>query len=43
MNVTEGKCYSIREMEDLLSAAGFTAVRFTPTTADRSLITALKA
>lgn len=42
MSVTEGKCYSIQEMETLLSAAGFTDVRYLPTAADRSVITARK-
>lgn len=42
MNVTEGKCYSIGEMEALLAEVGFKEVRFTPTAADRSVITAIK-
>lgn len=42
MNVTEGKCYSVAEMEALLTQAGFSEVRYTPTTADRSVITATK-
>ena len=42
MSVTEGKCYSTREMETLLHKTGFTDVHFTPTVADRSIITALK-
>lgn len=42
MSVTEGKCYSTREMETLLSAAGFRAIRHTPTAADRSVISATK-
>ncbi len=42
MSVTEGKCYSIAEMEELLAAAGFSEVRFAPTTCDRSVLTALK-
>lgn len=42
MNVTEGKCYSTGEMETLLTEAGFTDMRHTPTTADRSVITAMK-
>lgn len=42
MSVTEGKCYSIGEMEALLAAAGFRDVRFAPTAADRSVITARK-
>jgi SAM-dependent methyltransferase len=42
MSVTEGKCYSIQEMDTLLAAAGFRDVRYTPTAADRSVITARK-
>jgi predicted O-methyltransferase YrrM len=42
MSVTEGKCYSIAEMETLLTEAGFRSVRLEPTAADRSVITALK-
>jgi SAM-dependent methyltransferase len=42
MNVTEGKCYSTSEMETLLQEAGFRDVRYQPTVADRSLITARK-
>lgn len=42
MASTEGKCYSIGEMEDMLSAAGFAGVQFRETEADRSVITARK-
>jgi hypothetical protein len=42
MSVTEGKCYSIGEMETLLTEAGFTEIVYTPTVADRSIITARK-
>lgn len=42
MSVTEGKCYSIAEMNDLLEATGFREVRYTPTVADRSFLTAEK-
>ena len=42
MSVTEGKCYSIGEMEALLGAAGFSDFRHTETAADRSIITARK-
>lgn len=42
MSVTEGKCYSVGEMETLLGEAGFREVRYTPTVADRSLILARK-
>ena len=40
MTITEGKCYSEKEMEDFLKQAGFTEVKYLPTAADRSLITA---
>jgi predicted O-methyltransferase YrrM len=42
MSVTEGKCYSIAEMESLLVDAGFRDFRFEETVADRSIITARK-
>jgi SAM-dependent methyltransferase len=42
MSVTEGKCYSIAEMETLLGAAGFSDFQYEPTVADRSFITARK-
>lgn len=42
MSVTEGKCYSIAEMETLLGAAGFRDFHYEPTVADRSFITATK-
>lgn len=42
MSVTEGKCYSISEMEMLLGESGFRDVRYEPTVADRSFITAQK-
>lgn len=42
MSVTEGKCYSIAEMETLLGDSGFRDVQLTPTVADRSIITARK-
>ena len=42
MSVTEGKCYSVGEMETLLSEAGFRDVHYEPTTADRSIVTARK-
>ena len=42
MNVTEGKCYSTREMETLLHETGFTDVHHAPTVADRSIVTAIK-
>jgi hypothetical protein len=42
MSITEGRCYSTAEMESLLGAAGFTDVHYSPTVADRSIITARK-
>jgi predicted O-methyltransferase YrrM len=42
MSVTEGKCYSVAEITDMLHAAGFRDVRYAPTVADRSVITATK-
>lgn len=42
MSVTEGKCYSVAEMETLLGAAGFRDVRYAPTVADRSVLSARK-
>lgn len=42
MHATEGKCYSLGELRELLTQAGFTEMRFIPTAADRSLVTALK-
>lgn len=42
MTITEGKCYSEKEMVDYLRGAGFSAVTYSPTAADRSIITAQK-
>jgi len=42
MTITEGKCYSEKEMNDLLTQAGFTNVNYFPTVADRSVITVHK-
>ncbi len=42
MNITEGKCYSEREMQEMLTGAGFEDVLYSPTVADRSVITARK-
>jgi predicted O-methyltransferase YrrM len=42
MSVTEGRCYSTAEMEALLEAAGFRDMRYEPTAADRSMVTAVK-
>jgi SAM-dependent methyltransferase len=43
MNITEGKCYSISEMETYLSELGFGEFQFFETAADRSVMTARKA
>jgi hypothetical protein len=42
MTITEGKCYSVAEIETHLRNAGFRDARFCLTTADRSAITARK-
>jgi len=42
MSVTEGKCYSISELEPLLRKAGFHDFQFSETAADRSVLTARK-
>lgn len=42
MSVTEGRCYSISEMESYLGEAGFCDVNHQPTVADRSVVTARK-
>jgi len=42
MNITEGKCYSLGEMETLLGEAGFVDVHYQPTAIDRSMVTARK-
>jgi predicted O-methyltransferase YrrM len=42
MTITEGKCYSEKEMAGYLAEAGFGDVAFAPTAADRSVITARK-
>ena len=42
MYSTEGKCYSVSEMDALLAGAGFVAVEYTPMRCHRSLITARK-
>jgi SAM-dependent methyltransferase len=39
---TQGKCYAVSEMSDMLTDAGFDEPRFLPTTANRSLIIAQK-
>jgi hypothetical protein len=38
MNITEGKCYSVAEMSELLGEAGFEEPEFRPTAADRSVL-----
>jgi len=42
MHSTEGKCYSVAEIGSYLAQAGFTGMKFVPTAADRSLLTARK-
>lgn len=42
MTITEGKCYSEKEIGDYLREAGFESVKYTATAADRSVITAQK-
>ena len=42
MHSTEGKCYSIREIGDILTSAGFGQVEVTDVAADRTLITGKK-
>ena len=42
MHSTEGRCYSVAEMREYLTEAGFTDVQFTPTAVARSVITAQK-
>lgn len=42
MHSTEGRCYSVSEMERYLGESGFVHPKFTLTAADRSIITALK-
>ena len=42
MTITEGKCYSEKEICDFLTAVGFSNITHTPTAADRSVITAYK-
>ena len=40
MHATEGKCYSVTEMESYLSEAGFRDFHFAPTAVHRSILTA---
>jgi hypothetical protein len=42
MTITEGKCYSEKEMGDYLREAGFSEVHYSATAADRSVMTARK-
>ena len=42
MTISEGKCYSVGEMKNYLTRAGFHHVEHVPTVADRSIITARK-
>jgi hypothetical protein len=42
MTITEGKCYSEKEMADYLQEAGFDNVKHIATAADRSIITVRK-
>ena len=42
MHSTEGRCYSVAEMEAELARIGFMDVQFRPTAASRSVITARK-
>jgi 2-polyprenyl-3-methyl-5-hydroxy-6-metoxy-1,4-benzoquinol methylase len=42
MFLSEGKCYSISEMEELLKETGFTEIKYKPTILNRSIITAKK-
>ena len=42
MHSTEGKCYSTREIDDILTSAGFAQIKVTNIAADRSLITGKK-
>ena len=42
MHSTEGRCYSVVEMEEYLREVGFTDFQFTPAAASRSIVTAKK-
>jgi 3-hydroxy-5-methyl-1-naphthoate 3-O-methyltransferase len=42
MHASEGRCYSVREMEDYFSAAGFADCAYTPGAAARGIMTARK-
>ena len=42
MHSTQGKCYSVAELRRYLQSAGFHQIQFSPTVADRSIVTARK-
>jgi predicted O-methyltransferase YrrM len=42
MVLSEGKCYSVGEMQDLLTEAGFKDIEYRPTILNRSIVTARK-
>jgi hypothetical protein len=42
MTITEGKCYSDKEMAEFLMRVGFSEVKHFPTAVDRSVIIARK-
>ena len=42
MNITQGKCYSVKEYSELLQEAGFRAEEYQPTTGDRGFMTAIR-
>jgi SAM-dependent methyltransferase len=42
MFLSEGKCYSLTEMEEMLKEIGFKNIEYKPTVYNRSVITAIK-
>jgi hypothetical protein len=42
MFATNGKCYSIEEMEDILTGTGFSKIKYKTTIWNRSIITGVK-
>ncbi|MCK5108481.1 MAG: hypothetical protein KAR25_02205, partial [Methanosarcinales archaeon] len=42
MFLTEGRCYSISEMEEVLVEVGFSEITYVPTVANRSVIVGKK-
>jgi O-methyltransferase domain len=42
MNITQGKCYSVAEYQDMLQQAGFEPGSYQATTGDRGFLTAVK-